>query len=44
MTRPYALRVDNNLVLLVVIAVPTQMRYQIISQGVGARHAVPLRV
>ncbi|GEM_PF-3153177 len=26
------------------IAVPTQMQYKIISQGVGARHAVPLRV
>jgi|GEM_PF-3530663 len=27
-----------------VIAVPIQMRYNVISQGVGARHAVPLRV
>ncbi|AUB39321.1 hypothetical protein COO91_05313 [Nostoc flagelliforme CCNUN1] len=26
------------------IAVPTQMRYNVISQDLGARHGVPLRV
>nr|ASR75191.1 hypothetical protein [Nostoc sp. KVJ2] len=26
------------------IAVPVQMRYNVISLGVGARHAVPLRM
>jgi len=30
--------------LAIAIAVPIQMRYNVISQGVGARHAVPLRV